>query len=76
VHLIVPLHQHANASQSALVVVWQDPTTLDAVLAASVGFIACIGQTGAAFADLFETEAAARAALREHRARGFMQPPE
>jgi hypothetical protein len=76
VHLIVPLTQHLNASERELVMVWQDPRTLDAVLGASIGFIACIGQTGAAFADLFETEAAARAALRQHRARGFVPLPE
>jgi hypothetical protein len=76
VHLIVLLHQHPSASESGLGVVRQDPTTLDAVLAAGVGLIACIGQTGAAFADLFETEAAARAARRQHRACGFMPPAE
>jgi hypothetical protein len=76
VHLFIPLSQHPSARESGLVVVWQDPTTLDAVLAASAGFIACIGQTDAAFADLFETEAAARAALLQHRSHGFTVLPE
>ena len=58
-HIIVPLSQHPNASESDLVVVWQDPETHDAVWAAASGFIATIGNTDAAFADLFATKDAA-----------------
>ena len=46
-----------------MVVVWQDEETHDAVCAAGVGFIATIGSTGAAFADLFATKDAAVTAL-------------
>jgi hypothetical protein len=70
VYLIIPLRRHPNAGDG-LTVAWQDPTTHDAVLTASDGFIATVGVTGAAFADLFETEDAARDALIEHRAHGF-----
>ena len=40
------------------------------------GFIACIGNTGAPFADLFPSKDGAVVALIEHRARGFMPLPE
>jgi hypothetical protein len=68
---IVPLSDHPNANESVLVAVWQDPTTDDAVWLAGAGFIATIGRTGAAFVDLFETQAAAVAALIRHRAPAF-----
>lgn len=68
--LIVPLQRHPNVD-GGLTVAWQDPTTHDAVLTASGGFIATVGVTAAAFTDLFETEDAAREVLIEHRAYGF-----
>jgi hypothetical protein len=52
VHVIVPLSQHPNAKQSALVVVWQDPTTHDAVLEAGTGCIVTVGASGMAFGVL------------------------
>jgi hypothetical protein len=64
--LIVPLSE---------IVVWQDPQTHDAVLAAGVAFVATIGGTGAAFADLLETEDAARSALVQYRSPGFIPLP-
>jgi len=75
-HIIVPLSQHPNASESDLVVVWQDPETHDAVWAAASGFIATIGNTDAAFADLFATKDAAVTALIQHRSFGFMPLPD
>jgi hypothetical protein len=70
--LIIPLSQHPNASESGLVVVWQDAETHDAVCAAGGGFIATIGNTDAAFADLFATKDAAVTAFIKHRSFGFM----
>jgi hypothetical protein len=75
VHLIIPLYQYPNASEPALVAVWQDPQTNDAAITAGAGFIACIGNTGAPF-DLFPSKDGAVVALIEHRARGFMPLPE
>jgi hypothetical protein len=75
-HIIIPLSHHPNASESGLIVVWQNPETHDAVCAAGVGFIATIGNTGAAFADLFETKDAAMNALMQHRSFGFMPLPD
>jgi hypothetical protein len=74
-HAIVPLSQHPNASERGLVV-WQDAETHDAVCAAGAGFIASIGHTGAAFADLFATEDAAVLALIQHRSIGSTPLPE
>jgi len=76
VHLIIPLYQHPNASEPALVAVWRDPQTNDAVITAGAGFIASIGNTDAPFADLFPSKDGAVVALIEHRARGFMPSPE
>jgi len=70
VRLTIPLQRHPNVG-GGLTVAWQDPTTHDAVLAASDGFIATVGVTGAAFIDTFATEADARAALIEYRAHRF-----
>jgi hypothetical protein len=61
---VIPLSQHPNARESGLVVVWQDAETHNAVCAAGVGFIATIGNTGAAFAELFATKDAAVTAWR------------
>jgi len=47
---------HKNASESDLAVVWEDLEMHDAVCAAASGFIATIGNAGAAFAGLFETK--------------------
>ena len=65
--VIIPLPQHPNASNSTLEVVWQNEKTFDAVLSTGVGFIAYVGRTGGVFDDLFETQAAAQAALLKHR---------
>jgi hypothetical protein len=75
-HLIVPLSQHPNASESGLVIVWEDPETHDTVFAAGAGFIATIGPTGTAFANPFATKDAAVLALIQHRSIGFMPLPD
>jgi hypothetical protein len=74
--VIIPLHQHPNASECSTVAMWEDPTSLDAVFAAGTGFIASIGRTGTVFIDLFTTKETAIAALVRYRSPGYSPLPE